>query len=184
MLRAHLHYALRLAFVLMKRAVSVLFSFRSLLNVISEGTKWSLVPAWFVSQCQILFRRCRPPTRSSKYDESLGRREGEGMNGIGQWTMGLEYIVSWYNNTLKSLVIKGPMHTFSSEFLDLVFSPTKVALCVWYQDVDIHSLCGVCNWESVLKCSPVASPLAGHLMPMANIFLSSSSGWLIRCWIT
>lgn len=48
--------------------------------------------------------------------------------GNGQWTMGLEYIVSRYN-TLKSLVIKGPMRTFSSELLDLVFSPTKVALC-------------------------------------------------------
>lgn len=106
------------------------------------------------------------------------------MNGNRERTMGLEYIVSQYNNTLKSLVIKGPMRTFSSELLDLVFSPTKVALCVWYQDVDIHSLCGVCNWESVLKCSPVASPLAGHLMPRANIFLSCSSGRLIPCRIT
>jgi len=61
------------------------------------------------------------------------------MNGNGEWTVGLEYIVSRYKNTLKSLIIKGLVYTFYSELLDLVFSPTKVALCFWYQYVDIHS---------------------------------------------
>jgi len=51
------------------------------------------------------------------------------MNGNGEWTVGLEYIVSRYKNTLKSLIIKGLVYTFYSELLDLVFSPTKVALC-------------------------------------------------------
>lgn len=110
-----------------------------------------------------------------------GRRKDEWNRGTDN---GPEYIVSQFNSTLKSLVIKGPMRTFSSMLLDLVFSPTKVALCVWYQDVDIYSLCGVCNWESLLKCSPVASPLAGYLMPRANILLSNSSGRLIPCRIT